>query len=62
MTITGCRVVTTTTMEQERIVDALRQWFPQVRMIDRRTEPSNGYRAIHVLIRHEGRIVEVQSS
>jgi len=58
--IAGCRVVATTTMEQREIADSLRQWFPDIKFIDRTTRPSNGYRAIHALVRHDGRVVEIQ--
>ncbi|MCL1525971.1 hypothetical protein [Xanthomonas nasturtii] len=58
--IAGCRVITRSLAEQLQVVDGLRQWFDDTRVVERTIETSNGYRAIHVLIRREGKIIEVQ--
>ena len=58
--IAGCRVVVASTMEQRRVTDSLRQWFLDIRIVDRTIDSSHGYRAIHVLVKHGGRTVEVQ--
>lgn len=34
--------------------------FPSSTIVDRRISPSHGYRAVHVVVRREGRIVEIQ--
>ncbi|NIK00058.1 hypothetical protein [Xanthomonas cannabis] len=58
--IAGCRVITRSLAEQLQVVDGLRQWFDDTRVVERTIETSNGYRATHVLIRTEGKTVEVQ--
>jgi hypothetical protein len=34
--------------------------FRGARSVDRRTEPSHGYRAVHVIVKLQGRLVELQ--
>lgn len=46
--------------EQQRVVDSLCQLFDDVSVVDRRANPSNGYRAVHVIVNHSGKLVEVQ--
>ncbi|NMI20576.1 hypothetical protein E1J24_01360 [Xanthomonas hortorum pv. pelargonii] len=58
--IAGCRVITRSLAEQLQVVDGLTQWFDNTRVVERTIETSNGYRATHVLIRTEGKTVEVQ--
>lgn len=58
--IAGCRIVVEDPISQAlallRVADALKT----ARVDDRRNRPSNGYRAVHVIVEHEGRHVEVQ--
>ena len=50
--IAGVRVVQEMDLnEQDLIVAALRREFENARVIDRRVEPSYGYRAVHVVVR-----------
>lgn len=58
--IAGCRVVTANIAEQNRIVEAIRERFGDVTVVDRRVRPSNGYRAIHVLVAVGDHRIEVQ--
>ncbi|MGH2397968.1 MAG: hypothetical protein ACRD1T_10185 [Acidimicrobiia bacterium] len=58
--ITGCRVVVADVAEQERVVASLRGVFPGASVIDRRADPSHGYRAVHVIVRISGKLVEIQ--
>lgn len=58
--IAGCRVIVSDRAEQDRIVDALLRSFTSVDVVDRREKPSNGYRAVHVIVRERDRLVEVQ--
>ncbi len=37
--------------EQDSIVDRLRREFPGAKVVDRRTSPTYGYRAVHVIVR-----------
>jgi len=58
--IAGCRVVVDNLLSQQIEVKRLREYFPEARVIDRVVVPSSGYRAIHVVVKHEGHWVEVQ--
>ncbi len=58
--IAGCRIVIRDMAEQDQVVGALRGVFPSASMIDRRTNPSHGYRAIHIIAKVSGMNVEIQ--
>jgi putative GTP pyrophosphokinase len=58
--IAGCRVVVTDRKEQDAIVRALGDAFPDAAVIDRRQAPSYGYRAVHVVPKVGGKAVEIQ--
>lgn len=58
--VAGCRVVVADPAAQERVVDGLVQRFPRHSVIDRRSRPSHGYRAVHVVVNDEGKQVEIQ--
>jgi ppGpp synthetase/RelA/SpoT-type nucleotidyltranferase len=45
---------------QDRAIAALKKDFPDARVIDRRQQPSHGYRAVHVIVRSHEKLVEVQ--
>jgi ppGpp synthetase/RelA/SpoT-type nucleotidyltranferase len=57
--IAGCRVVVPDIPAQDRVIARLDQMFDAT-VIDRRVKPSNGYRAVHVVVREVGLPVEVQ--
>ena len=59
--IAGVRIVIDgDRLEQDRVVERIRGLFPDTRTIDRRAVPSHGYRAVHVIVRTQGCLVEVQ--
>jgi ppGpp synthetase/RelA/SpoT-type nucleotidyltranferase len=59
--IAGARVVAEMTRnEQDELVTKIKQLYPEAREIDRRVRPSFGYRAVHVVVTAEGRLVEIQ--
>ena len=58
--IAGCRVVVTDVMEQERVVASLGAVFPGASVIDRRDNPSYGYRAVHIIAELSGKPIEIQ--
>lgn len=61
--IAGVRLVLgpgDTRTEQDKVVDCICTLFPDHRVSDRRMAPSFGYRAVHVVVKVEGRPVEVQ--
>jgi putative GTP pyrophosphokinase len=58
--IAGCRVVVANIAAQDQAVTMLRDAFVEVRVMDRRKNPSHGYRAVHVIVDIAGKAVEVQ--
>ncbi len=58
--IAGCRVVVSDSVEQEKVVSDLVRAFPKGKVIDRRTSPSYGYRAVHIVVDVNGRRIEIQ--
>jgi ppGpp synthetase/RelA/SpoT-type nucleotidyltranferase len=58
--IAGCRVVVADLVEQDRAVSSLREVLPDASVVDRRSSPSYGYRAIHVIVTVTDRLVEIQ--
>ena len=48
--IAGCRVVVADVRLQDRTVAAVCERFGAATVVDRRARPSNGYRAVHVLV------------
>jgi hypothetical protein len=46
--------------DEDRVVERIHQLFPDAWTIDRRVRPSYGYRAVHVIVRTQGCLVEVQ--
>ena len=58
--IAGCRIVVGNVVQQEHLVEALTQDFPNAAVIDRRDNPSHGYRAIHIVVEKFGKPIEIQ--
>ena len=58
--IAGCRVVVGDVLEQDQFVTGLEVDFPATTVIDRRESPSHGYRAVHVIVKMSGKLVEIQ--
>jgi putative GTP pyrophosphokinase len=58
--LAGWRVVVTDLQAQDQAVAALSLEFPGAAIIDRRDRPSHGYRAVHVMVRALGKVVEIQ--
>lgn len=58
--IAGCRLIVSEMAEQERVVESLKRLFENPIVVDRRERPSHGYRAVHVIIKHETKLVEIQ--
>ena len=58
--IAGCRVVVAGIADQERVVTSLCDIFPGAEVKDRRANPSYGYRAVHVIARISGKLIETQ--
>ena len=58
--IAGCRIVTPDMLDQVLVVNELEYQFKGAIIVDRRENPSHGYRAVHVIVRHHGKLVEIQ--
>jgi len=58
--IAGCRIVVSDSLEQNRTVELIARAFEKVDIQDRRTKPSHGYRAVHVIIRDNEKSIELQ--
>lgn len=58
--VAGCRVVVPGIAQQETVVSDLSSVFDNVTVVDRRERPTNGYRAVHLIIHTSGKLVEIQ--
>lgn len=59
--IAGMRIVRDMSLaEQDQLVESLIPLFEDARVVDRRVKPSFGYRAVHLIVRCDGRLVEIQ--
>jgi putative GTP pyrophosphokinase len=58
--VAGCRVVVASVVQQDRFVESLKTVFPGASVIDRRDNPSYGYRAVHVIAEVSGKPIEIQ--
>ena len=58
--IAGCRIVVADMENQNTLAAKLSVLFIDAVTSDRRGKPSHGYRAIHIIVHHAGRTVEIQ--
>jgi putative GTP pyrophosphokinase len=58
--IAGCRIIVADIAEQESVIQSLTGLFPQAVIIDRRAKPSHGYRAVHVVVNYDDKLIEIQ--
>lgn len=59
--IAGLRIVRDMTrVDQDELVSLIIARFPDSKVFDRRANPSNGYRAVHVIVTSERHLVEIQ--
>lgn len=58
--IAGFRLVVDDVVEQDRITRDLQNAIPSTHVDDRRIRPSHGYRAVHLIVTSEARLVEIQ--
>jgi ppGpp synthetase/RelA/SpoT-type nucleotidyltranferase len=58
--IAGLRVIVKDYIEQNRLRDKVIALFPSCKIYDRREKPSFGYRAVHLVMKIEERLVELQ--
>lgn len=58
--IAGCRLVVQDIVKQDQIVGQLTAALPAADVVDRRKQPSHGYRAVHIIATAQGKPVEIQ--
>ena len=58
--IVGCRLVVPDISAQNELTNLLKNTFSSVTIKDRRIQPSHGYRAIHIIVKHFGKLIEIQ--
>lgn len=58
--IAGCRIVVEDVLTQDQVVTSLGIAFPGSSIVDRRLQPSYGYRAVHVIPKVFGKPIEIQ--
>lgn len=58
--IAGCRLVASDILEQEYVVASLQGVWPDASAVDRRINPSYGYRAVHVITKISDKPIEIQ--
>src|SRR6266850_1629645 len=58
--IAGCKLIAREIIDQDKVVNSLRRLFKNQVVVDRRNQPSHGYRAVHVIVRYGEKLVEIQ--
>ncbi len=58
--IAGCRVIVSNIVNQDELLESMKRVFADSEIVDRRIKPSHGYRAVHMVVRHAGKRVEIQ--
>ncbi len=58
--IAGCRLIVPDIAIQEVTIKSLQELFENTVVVDRRKQPSHGYRAVHVIVYCLGKTVEIQ--
>jgi ppGpp synthetase/RelA/SpoT-type nucleotidyltranferase len=58
--IGGCRVTVANLTEQDELTEKLMTAFPDAKLYDRVAKPSHGYRAKHLVVKVDGRRIEIQ--
>lgn len=58
--IAGCRIIVPDILTQDEVVENLKSLFDKLTVVDRRENPSHGYRAVHVIVAHSDKLIEVQ--
>jgi len=58
--IAGCRVVVSDIAEQNRVLAGILARFPNAVVDDKRERPTFDYRAVHIIVKHDSRLVEIQ--
>jgi ppGpp synthetase/RelA/SpoT-type nucleotidyltranferase len=54
------RIIVSRVAQQDRLVQLLQERFRGARVVDRRSDPRAGYRGVHVIVSHDGCLIEIQ--
>ena len=58
--IAGGRIVVENIAAQEHAITLISRAFDDISIVDRRVNPSHGYRAVHVIVRILDKLIEIQ--
>jgi hypothetical protein len=58
--IAGCRLVVLDVVTQDQLVERLKSALPKAVVVDRRKQPSFGYRAVHIIAMARNKPIEIQ--
>lgn len=58
--IAGCRIVVKEMQEQDCVTGLIRDAFSSLSLVDRRVKPNFGYRAVHLIVKIEEKLIEIQ--
>ena len=58
--IAGCRLVVPNVLVQNQLMERLKSVLPKAVVVDRRKQPSFGYRAVHIIATARNKPVEIQ--
>jgi putative GTP pyrophosphokinase len=58
--IAGCRIIVDDVAAQDKVTARIMAEFPRVTMVDRRLNPSHGYRAVHLIVHCDDKLIEIQ--
>jgi ppGpp synthetase/RelA/SpoT-type nucleotidyltranferase len=58
--IAGCRLVVLDVVTQDQVVERLKGALPKAAVVDRRKQPSYGYRAVHIIAKARNKPIEIQ--
>jgi hypothetical protein len=58
--IAGCRLVVPNVLVQDQVVERLKSKLAKAAVVDRRKQPSFGYRAVHIIATARNKPIEIQ--
>jgi ppGpp synthetase/RelA/SpoT-type nucleotidyltranferase len=58
--IAGCRLVVPNVLVQDQVLERLKSALPMAVVVDRRKQPSFGYRAVHIVASARNKSIEIQ--
>lgn len=58
--IAGCRLTVSDIADQDRVIQSLSSLYEDTIIVDRRENPSHGYRAVHVIVKLQAKMIEIQ--